>query len=91
MGDIYYDQILEIGYGSGIFMPALSKNCNKLYGIDIHPFNAKVNKILSDYGIVANLYQGSVSKMPINTSGSDWQSPKTEKACGLLPSACPIW
>jgi ubiquinone/menaquinone biosynthesis C-methylase UbiE len=69
IGNDNYDQILEIGYGSGIFMPVLSKHCNKLYGIDIHPFNEKVSKILLNYGIAANLYHGSVSQMPfINES-----------------------
>lgn len=64
-----YDKILEIGYGSGIFMPVLAKHCNKLYGIDIHPFNEEVNKVLLDCGIVSSLYQGSVTQMPfINES-----------------------
>jgi len=71
LGNNNFDQILEIGYGSGIFMPILSKHCNKLYGIDIHPFNAKVNKILLDYGIVTNLFQGSVSQMPFTNESFD--------------------
>ena len=32
--------------------------------------------------------------MPMKTSGRELQSPKTENACGLLPSDCPsryIW
>ncbi|HEY5122560.1 MAG TPA: class I SAM-dependent methyltransferase [Ignavibacteria bacterium] len=58
------DKILEIGYGSGIFMPALSKYCEQLYGIDIHPFNVEVSKVLDNYGVVARLFEGSVSKMP---------------------------
>ena len=69
IGKNNFDQILEIGYGSGIFMPMLSKRCTKLYGIDIHPFNENVSKILLNFGIVTNLYQGSVSQMPfINES-----------------------
>jgi ubiquinone/menaquinone biosynthesis C-methylase UbiE len=71
IGNNNYDQILEIGYGSGIFMPLLSKHCNKLYGIDIHPFNDNVSKILLNYGIVTNLCQGSVSQMPFKNESFD--------------------
>jgi ubiquinone/menaquinone biosynthesis C-methylase UbiE len=59
-----YDKILEIGYGSGVFMPILSKHCNQLFGIDLHPFNKKVTDILEQDGIMATLEEGSVSKMP---------------------------
>ena len=52
-------------------MPVLSKHTNKLFGIDIHPFNEKVNKILLNYGIVTNLFQGSVSQMPFNNESFD--------------------
>jgi ubiquinone/menaquinone biosynthesis C-methylase UbiE len=69
IGNNYYDQVLEIGYGSGIFMPELSKHSNKLFGIDIHPFNEKVQKILLNYKVHTDLFQGSVSQMPfINES-----------------------
>jgi len=71
IGNNNYDQILEIGYGSGIFMPILSKHCNKLYGIDIHPFNDKVNRILLNYGIDTTLIQGSVSQMPFTNESFD--------------------
>jgi ubiquinone/menaquinone biosynthesis C-methylase UbiE len=59
----HYDKILEIGYGSGIFMPELSVRCSGLYGIDIHPYSAEVSEILAKNGIEANLSQGSVAQM----------------------------
>lgn len=71
IGNNYYDQILEIGYGSGIFMPTLSKYCNKLSGIDIHPFKCKVDEILKYCGISASLYQGSASEMPFADESFD--------------------
>ena len=64
IGNTHFDKILEIGYGSGIFMPALSKYCEQLYGIDIHPFNVEVSNVLDNHGISARLFNGSVSKMP---------------------------
>jgi ubiquinone/menaquinone biosynthesis C-methylase UbiE len=42
-----------------------------LYGIDIHPFNDNVSKILLNYGIVTNLCQGSVSQMPFKNESFD--------------------
>ena len=36
MGNRSYDRILEVGTGSGIFLPELARHCNKLYAIDIH-------------------------------------------------------
>lgn len=71
IGDKKFDTILEIGYGSGIFMPYLSKHCSELSGIDIHPFNKEVTKILSDYGVNANLYQGSATQMPFRVGSFD--------------------
>jgi ubiquinone/menaquinone biosynthesis C-methylase UbiE len=58
-----YDKVLEMGYGSGIFMPELSMRCTDLYGIDIHPYASQVSKILKDTGIDATLSKGSVDKM----------------------------
>ena len=71
LGKKKHDHILEIGYGSGIFMPSLSTHCDKLTGIDIHPFNKEVSKILADYGLVADLFQGSVSQMPFPDESFD--------------------
>jgi ubiquinone/menaquinone biosynthesis C-methylase UbiE len=71
IGNRHYDQILEIGYGSGIFMPILKKFCTGLYGIDIHSFNAKVSQNLSKYGVTSNLFQGSVSQMPFLNESFD--------------------
>lgn len=71
IGNKNFDQILEIGYGSGIFMPTLSEHCNKLYGIDIHPYDRKVSEILLKYGILTNLFQGSVCQMPFAEESFD--------------------
>lgn len=70
MGNNIYNETLEIGYGSGIFMPMLSKYSKKLYGIDRHSLNEKVSNILVDNGIVTSLYSGSVSEMPFFANGS---------------------
>jgi len=35
-------RILEIGYGSGVFMPELSARCDELYGVDVHSRHEEV-------------------------------------------------
>src|SRR5258707_11683579 len=31
-----FARLLEIGYGSGVFLPELARRCDDLHGIDIH-------------------------------------------------------
>lgn len=57
-------RLLEVGYGSGIFMPELSVHCEELYGIDIHDKPAQGTEILSRYQIAAKLYSGSAERLP---------------------------
>ena len=51
MGDKKYDSILEAGTGSGIFIPELSKHCNKLQACDIHSNFAHIHEMCNHYGI----------------------------------------
>lgn len=50
------NRLLEVGYGSGVFMPELSDHCRELYGIDIHQKQASVNKVLAEFNVSAKLY-----------------------------------
>lgn len=59
-----YKHLLEIGFGSGIFLPELSKRCENLYGLEIHKKIDEVNNFLSKNGIKAGLIRGDVLKMP---------------------------
>jgi ubiquinone/menaquinone biosynthesis C-methylase UbiE len=56
--------LLEIGYGSGVFMPQLSHYAKKLYGIDIHDRNQEISRKLSDLNIHADLVSGRAENMP---------------------------
>jgi len=51
MGSAKYDSLLEVGMGSGIFLPELSKHCKKLFGCDIHPEIEHITKLLKVYDI----------------------------------------
>ena len=57
-------RLLEIGYGSGIFMPQLSRKCLELYGVDVHAREADVARILESHGVRAALYSCGVEYLP---------------------------
>jgi ubiquinone/menaquinone biosynthesis C-methylase UbiE len=55
---------LEIGYGSGIFLPELARHAGELHGIDPHPFSDDVAQVLARHGVHAKLVRGTATKMP---------------------------
>ncbi len=57
-------RLLEIGYGSGVFMPTLAGRCAQLYGIDRHPMHGEVAERLARCGVSATLVSGTAEQMP---------------------------
>lgn len=57
-------RLLEIGYGSGVFLPALHERTSALFGIDIHDRNADVERSLARINVKADLYCGDSSRLP---------------------------
>jgi len=51
LGDKVYPNLLEIGTGSGIFLPELSRHCEKLYATDIHPHFENIENLLKHYKV----------------------------------------
>ncbi len=64
LGGRHYGRLLEIGYGSGIFLPALARRCDELHGIDPHPMTRQVCEALDGYGVVATLAHGNAEALP---------------------------
>jgi len=60
LNEIKCQKILEVGYGSGIFMPELDRHCDELFGVDIHNKPKEVQKVLEQIGIKTKLYSTSV-------------------------------
>lgn len=58
------ERLLEVGYGSGIFLPELSHWCKELYGIDPHELHGPVSESLASINVNARLFSGSVTAMP---------------------------
>jgi len=59
-----FRRMLEVGYGSGVFMPELARHCDELYGIDPHNQHQAVSEVLARFDVAARLFSGSVSSLP---------------------------
>lgn len=57
------DRLLEIGFGSGVFMPELASRCSELYGVDVHPQVEAVEKRLMGDGVRASLSRQDAAHM----------------------------
>jgi SAM-dependent methyltransferase len=64
-------RLLEIGYGSGIFMYELSAYADEVYGIDVHPAAGDVRRCLAADGVHANLTQASGMTLPFRDGSFD--------------------
>jgi len=51
LGKRVYPNLLEVGTGSGIFLPELSLHCEKLYATDIHPYFENIENLLKHYKV----------------------------------------
>lgn len=64
-------RLLEVGYGSGVFMPELARRCEELYGVDIHPMPQEVEGVLAGFNVAAHLYAASASALPFENEFFD--------------------
>jgi len=62
LNNVRCQNILEVGFGSGIFMPELKLYCEELSGIDIHDKPLEVQKLLEQKGIQSKLFSESIEK-----------------------------
>jgi ubiquinone/menaquinone biosynthesis C-methylase UbiE len=58
------DRVLEIGYGSGVFLPELGKRCSELHGIDIHPMADAVRQELAKVKTTVTLKTAGAESIP---------------------------
>jgi SAM-dependent methyltransferase len=57
-------RLLEIGYGSGIFLPQLDLHCTDLHGVDIHGKRVEVAEQLFGVGVTPRLCCASATQLP---------------------------
>ncbi len=63
--------VLEIGYGGGLFLPELSKHALHLYGVDVHGHPQEVMDALSQVGVQADLRQAPAEELPFDDDSMD--------------------
>ncbi len=64
-------RLLEVGYGSGVFMPTLARHATTLSGVDVHEVPDQVIAALAGHGITAQLCTGSVTALPYPDASMD--------------------
>ena len=64
-------RLLEVGYGSGIFMHELAGRAAELYGIDVHALGGQVRTQLGRIGTPVMLAQGSGMALPFRDESFD--------------------
>jgi len=62
--DDRFERLLEVGYGSGVFMPELARRCRELYGIDVHEQTDQVAAALRKLEVSASLVSAGAEHMP---------------------------
>jgi ubiquinone/menaquinone biosynthesis C-methylase UbiE len=62
---------LEIGYGSGVFMPELAQHCDKLYGVDVHDRAGAVADALAAEGVTVRLEVAAAEHLPFDDDSID--------------------
>ena len=67
----YFNRLLEIGYGSGIFFPELGPRCGELVGIDLHRKAPLVRQMMAQEGLEGHLGVAGVLHLPFAESSFD--------------------
>ena len=65
------DAILEIGYGSGVFMYTLARHARALYGVDIHAHGGAVRDRMVEHDIDLSAARGSGMALPFRDASFD--------------------
>jgi ubiquinone/menaquinone biosynthesis C-methylase UbiE len=71
LAEVSHGRLLEVGYGSGLFLPTLARHCSELAGIDVHAKPRDVEDTLRGFGIQARLRTGSVTALPYDEASFD--------------------
>jgi SAM-dependent methyltransferase len=71
LGEQRFESMLEVGYGSGIYLPDLARRCDRLTAIDLHHESRRVHGMLAKLGIAADLREASLFEIPFEDGGFD--------------------
>ena len=71
LGPQHDPRLLEIGYGSGVFLPELARHCDELHGLDVHNRQTAVAEVLAKAEVRADLVSASMTAMPFKDQSLD--------------------
>jgi ubiquinone/menaquinone biosynthesis C-methylase UbiE len=71
LGPTKFGALLEVGTGSGILLPELSRHTQRLVAIDIHDKLDEVREFLTKEGVDADVVHGSLFEMPFRDGEFD--------------------
>ena len=71
LGDERFGSLLEIGYGSGVFLPELARRTNRLVGIDVHSGRDGVAEMASRLDLDVELVDASLFDLPFEDGTFD--------------------
>ncbi len=66
-----FSSLLELGFGSGIFLPTLARFTDRLHGLDVHDANADVHRMLAKIGEDCMLRRGNGRTLPYPDASFD--------------------
>jgi len=66
-----YARVLELGYGSGVFLPALARASDKLFALDCHKKGALVASMCAKEGIHCSFVRGVAQELPFKNDTFD--------------------
>ena len=64
-------RLLEVGYGSGVFLPELARYTDDAFGADVHRNGAAVTATLAGHGCAARLLTASAGALPYRDGSFD--------------------
>lgn len=64
-------RLLEVGYGSGVFLPELDRHADETHAVDIHRAASDVRSTLIRHGVDARLAVGSAMALPYRDAAFD--------------------
>jgi SAM-dependent methyltransferase len=64
LGEERRGSVLEVGYGSGVFLPELARRAGRLAGVDLHDQHERIAELLAREGVTAELRLASLFELP---------------------------
>lgn len=71
LGEGPYEAVLDVGYGSGVFLPELARRTKRLVGIDVHSGREGVAEMAAGLGIEVELLDASLYELPFEDGSFD--------------------